>query len=277
MNKTVVAAIRPILLFAFFSLTFPHLSAQDNYEIQVYGSKTVDKGATMLELHSNYTSDGQKQVQDGVLPTNHIFHETIEITHGFTRWFETGLYLFNAIGTEDRTAYVGSHIRPRVMIPESWKWPVGLSLSTEIGYQKKEYCADDWTWEIRPIIDKTWKCFYFSFNPAFEKSLHGLNQNKGFEFAPNLKAGGNINKQVALGFEYYGSVGTIAAPDAYNQQQQQLFFVTDLDWSEDWEFNAGYGLGFTPVTDNGIFKVILGYRLHGKSNSSLRELPKAGM
>ena len=29
--------------------------AQDNYEIQVYGSETVPTGKTMVELHSNYT------------------------------------------------------------------------------------------------------------------------------------------------------------------------------------------------------------------------------
>src|SRR5947207_11497312 len=31
------------------------LCAQDNYEIQVYGSETVPAGATMVELHSNIT------------------------------------------------------------------------------------------------------------------------------------------------------------------------------------------------------------------------------
>lgn len=30
--------------------------AQDNYEIQVYGSETVPRGVTMLELHNNFTA-----------------------------------------------------------------------------------------------------------------------------------------------------------------------------------------------------------------------------
>jgi hypothetical protein len=34
--------------------------AQDNYEIQVYGSDTVAPKTTMLELHSNFTVDGSK-------------------------------------------------------------------------------------------------------------------------------------------------------------------------------------------------------------------------
>ena len=256
--------MRCALSLLFLTLYCVALHAQDNYEIQIYGAPTLTKGATMLELHSNYTFGGQLYTQDGVLPTHNIVHETIEITHGFTTWFETGFYLFNAIGSDNRTTCVGSHIRPRAMIPESWKWPVGLSLSIEAGYQKLQYSPDDWTLEIRPIIDKSWKGFYVAFNPAFDKSLHGLNEKKGFSFSPNLKTSYSITKSFALGFEYYGSVGKINMLDPYQQQQHQLFLAVDIDWSPDWEFNAGYGLGFTNASDNDIFKVILGYKLNKK-------------
>lgn len=251
-------------LFLAMGLCGRELMAQENYEIQVYGSQTMPMGYTMLELHSNFTFDGQKKVIDGVLPTHHVAHETIEITHGFTPWFETGFYFFNAIGDANRTNYVGSHIRPRVMVPDSWHWPVGLSLSAEIGYQKPEYSADDWTLEIRPIIDKYRGKFYVALNPVFEKSLHGLNQKSGFEFAPNAKVSYQALKEAALGFEYYGAVGDISTfdPYLYKMQQHQLFLAVDLELSADWEFNAGYGVGFTESSDNAIFKVILGYRLH---------------
>ena len=99
------------------------LSAQGNYEIQVYGSETVEKDNTMVELHSNYTINGSNTAANGELPTNHVVHETIEITHGWTPWFETGFYFFNSIGSGGRTAHVGSHIRPRVAAPQSWNWP----------------------------------------------------------------------------------------------------------------------------------------------------------
>jgi hypothetical protein len=245
--------------------TLPFLGkAQDNYEIQVYGSQTVTKGSTMVELHSNYTFDGQKTTEDGVLPTNHVFHETIEITHGWTPWFETGFYIFNTLGNNNRTTYVGSHIRPRVMAPTEWNWPVGVSLSLEAGYQKREYSEDDWTLEIRPIIDKQLGKLYLSLNPTFDKSFHGANKNMGYVFSPNFKAAYNVTKVVAAGFEYYGSVGPLDHFQPYQQQQHQLFAAIDLDWSPDWELNAGYGWGFTQSTDNAIFKVILGYRFHKK-------------
>ena len=61
----------------------PTLSAaQGNFEIQVYGSETVPPKSLMVELHSNYTADGQKEMVDGVYPTNHQLHETLELTQG---------------------------------------------------------------------------------------------------------------------------------------------------------------------------------------------------
>jgi hypothetical protein len=73
------------------------LRAQGNYEVQVYGSDLVAPNVTMVELHSNFTASGTKGVIDGVLPTNHAEHETVEITHGFDEWFECGFYFFTSI------------------------------------------------------------------------------------------------------------------------------------------------------------------------------------
>ena len=54
--------------------------AQGNYEIQVYGADTVAPKDLMVELHSNFTIKGQTQTIDGVRPTNHQLHETLELT-----------------------------------------------------------------------------------------------------------------------------------------------------------------------------------------------------
>ncbi len=236
------------------------LFAQDNYEIQVYASPTMDKGRTMVELHSNYTLNGSTATFGPELPTNHVVHETIEITHGWTSWFETGFYIFNSIGSGGRTAYVGSHIRPRVMVPESWKWPVGVSLSTEFGFQKAAFDPNTCSLEIRPIIDKKWNKLYVALNPTVEKSFAGPDANTGFIFSPNVKGSYDITKEVALGLEYYGSTGPFFHYDPIQQQQHQIFVATDLDVDPNWEFNAGFGLGLTNSTDKAIFKLILGRR-----------------
>jgi hypothetical protein len=54
----------------------------------------VEPPHTIVELHSNFTIDALKSVENGVLPANHAQHETIESTHGFTDWFEVGFSIF---------------------------------------------------------------------------------------------------------------------------------------------------------------------------------------
>jgi hypothetical protein len=237
--------------------------AQDNYEIQVYGADTVAPGATMVELHTNFTPRGNRGV-DGMRPTNHAVHETLEITHGWNEWFETGFYFFNYVHAGYGWEYVGSHIRPRVRAPERWHWPVGVSLSTEVGYQRPIFSPDTWTLELRPIVDKKLGRWYLAFNPTLGKALVGANAGKSFEFSPNAKASFDVTKKVAVGLEYYGALGPIANFDPLAEEEQQVFPTVDLDLSPNWEFNAGAGIGMTRSTDRLILKLILGYRFKAK-------------
>jgi hypothetical protein len=200
---------RTFLSVAFFVCPLTVL-AQGNYEIQVYGSDTVPAGRTMIELHSNWTAEGSKATLDGTYPTDHQEHETIEITQGWNSWLETGFYIFTSYGP-GRQGYqwVGDHIRPRVRVPDSWRWPVGVSLSIEIGYQRPIFSRDTWTWEIRPIIDKQIGRWYMAFNPALERSWHGPGVPAGVEFAPAAKVSYQLHKRIAGGIEYYGATGPV--------------------------------------------------------------------
>jgi len=256
------------ILVLLLTALIPFARAQDNYEIQVYSYETVAPRTTMVEIHSNFTVDGSKTVQDGMLPTNHAEHETLEITQGINRWSEVGFYLFSSIQPDDGWQWVGDHIRPRVRVPESWHWPVGMSLSTEIGYQRAEFSADTWTWEIRPIVDKQYKRWYAAFNPAFERSLHGPGVTQGLGFSPNVKVSydaikwksGNYAKKASFGLEYYGAFGPFPDFESFHLQEQQFFPAVDLDVSPKWEFNFGVGVGVTRSTDHLIVKGIIGRR-----------------
>ena len=101
-----------------------HLRAQGNYEIQVYGAETVAPQTTMVELHSNFTVIGQRLENDGVFPTYHQEHETLEITQGLNNWSELGFYVFTSEQAGHGVQWVGDHIRPRVRVPTSWRWRV---------------------------------------------------------------------------------------------------------------------------------------------------------
>jgi hypothetical protein len=234
--------------------------AQDNYEIQVYGSELVPRGATMVELHSNFTASGRKEVEDGVNATNHAVHETLEITHGFSEWFETGVYLFTSARSGEGWDIVGSHVRPRFAVPARYHWPVGVSISNEIGYAKPEFSSATWSWEIRPIIDQTIRKWYWSFNPALEKAFNGPPDNRKYEFAPNAVVTYDVTKKVNLGLEYYGGFGPLSDLQPWKAGAQQLFPAINYDFGPDWEFNAGVGFGLTDSAEPLIFKMILGRR-----------------
>ncbi len=238
--------------------------AQNNYEIQVYGADTVAPRSTMVELHSNFTVDGARAIKNSTLgagalyPTNHVEHETVEITTGINNWSEVGFYIFTAEHSGQGVQWVGDHIRPRVRAPDQWHWPVGASLSMEFGYQRRVYSSDTWTLELRPIIDKQLGRWYLATNLAVDRSFHGTSVPMGVTFAPAGKVGYDFTKVISGGFEYYADYGDIVAPDTLHNQQQQLFAVTDLNVSPQWEINFGVGIGPTAGTDHLIVKGILG-------------------
>ena len=236
------------------------LQAQGNYEIQVYGSETVPVKSLMVETHSNLTIHGQLFDRDGVYATNHQFHETLEITTGLTDWSEVGFYVFTSEQTGHGVQWVGSHIRPRVRVPSTWHWPVGFSISTEIGYQRTPYSPDTWTWEIRPIVDKAVGRWYFAVNPALERTWHGPGTQGGTGFSPSAKVGYDLNKKISAGVEYYADYGRLFRFDPLHQQQQQFFAATDLNISPTWEINIGMGYGVTAATDRFLVKAIVGRR-----------------
>lgn len=242
--------------------------AQDNYEIQVYGADTVAPKTVMVEVHSNFTAEGSHASPgsifqiNGSYPTDHAEHETVELTQGLTRWSEIGFYVFTSARPGEGWQWVGDHIRPRVRAPESWHWPLGVSVSTEVGYQRARFSADTWTWEIRPIADKQLGRWYIALNPAFERSWHGPGVKDGFTFSPNVKVGYDITKQVNAGLEYYAGYGALHDFSSLREQQQQIFFATDLNVSPKWEFNFGIGVGATSSTDHLIVKAIIGRRFN---------------
>jgi hypothetical protein len=252
-TSTALAALPVLVLCAAWPVG---VAAQNNFEIQVYGAETMAPGHTVVELHSNVAAEGSTRTTNGLVRTQGAVHETLEITQGWTPWFETGFYLFTSIQPDSTWQWVGDHVRPRVRVPESWNLPLGLSLSAEMGYQRRAYSADAWTLELRPIVDKQWGRWYVSINPVLDRAIKGESTTKGFEFSPAAKLSNTVTSKVALGIEY--ALGSVTHFYRVHDQQHQLFPVIDLDLGPQWEFNFGVGFGLTPSTDQLIVKMILG-------------------
>ena len=63
-----------------------------------------------------------------------------------------------------------------------------------------------------------------------------------------------------MGVEYYGSLGPVTHFDPGGDQQHLIMPAIDLNFSPDWEFNCGVGIGVTHSTDHLIVKMIVGRR-----------------
>ncbi len=263
-------------------------AAQEDYEIEVYPAATQAPKSLMLELHSNFTFQGQTLTVDGVAPTNHATHETLEATLGLNAWSEVGAYVFTSMQSGAGGAWAGNSVRYRLRVPDAWAWPVGVSLSNEVGYMPSQYSEDGWTWEIRPIVDEYYGRWYLSVNPTFEHSWGGTVSRGGLQFTPSAKCTFDFTERVSAGFEYYAAPGehvalyipldvdTVVVPvspptpsasrmvdsDAVlhlpHGERQQLFAAVDLHLSPLWEINFGVGLGTTGSTDHLVAKLILG-------------------
>ncbi len=233
-------------------------------EIQVYGAGLVPPAATMFELHSNFTFSGTTDWVDGVRPTRHALHETVEITHGFAPWLEVGFYTFTSMQADGTAFLVGNHVRPRVAIPAAWHWPVGLSLSQEIGWQRRDFDPDGWSWEIRPIVDKQWGKLYAALNPALERALRGPGTAEGMHFAPNVAVTYDVSPLLTPGLEYYGDFGPVTHVFARRQQQQMITPVVNLNFAPEWEFNLGVVYSLTAASDKMLVKMIVGRRVGGR-------------
>src|ERR1039458_376276 len=133
-----------VAVLALFFLASSSLLSQENYEIQVYPSETQSPGTLLAELHSNYTVEGSTAIQFGMLPTQGQEHETVELTQGINNWSEVGFYVFTEEHSGTGVQRSEEHIRPRVRVPPSWHWPVGVSLSNEIGYARAVYATRCW-------------------------------------------------------------------------------------------------------------------------------------
>lgn len=195
------------------------------------------------------------------LPSNnYAAHETVEAVTGVTSWSEVGAYLFTSEQDAPLAQVAGASVRYKVRAPLAWHWPVNVALSTELEYDDPRFSSDRWTWELRPVIDKSLGRWYLSLNPTLERTLQGTGVPNGIEFSPSAKGNFDFTDRISAGVEYYGAYGKIGGFAPPESRLQQFFGAADLHVSPRWEINAGLGAGTTPATSHLVAKLILGRR-----------------
>jgi hypothetical protein len=234
-------------------------SAGDPFEIQVYDGTADAPGSPGLELHLNDWATGNRVAAPPQLPLYGQFHATLEPSLGIEPFWEVGAYLQTAVRSADGVGtFAGVKLRSKFVTPPDWNdhWRLGVNL--EVSYLPPAYDADRWGLEVRPIVAWHDDLWLFALNPILDQSLAGAGASRGPSFEPAFKGSRRVGP-VGLGFEYYATIGPIAAPLPWPQEQQQLFGVVDVLSVERLEVNAGIGAGLTRDSAGIVAKAIVGW------------------
>ncbi len=241
------------LLVLAVALAGARARAQDTFEIQVYEYETVPKGPWSLETHVNYVSKGTTSYNGPVAPTEGQFHTTFELTRGLTDEFELAGYLLLGSYPGGSFQFAGARIRPRVMAPKDWGWPVDVSLSLEVGFPKKAFEENGATLEIRPILEKKLGAWQIDVNPVFGTALSGPGKG-AWDFEPAARVAYAATNLLEPSLEYYGAIPLSGGGGPIHQ----IYPGGDLHFSEHVVLNVGVGWGLTDRGEQLVWKARLG-------------------
>jgi hypothetical protein len=255
--------VAPLILAGFLAPSGV-AAGQDPFEIQVYEYALVPPGFWNLETHLNYVARGVKVFEGPVAPTQGQTHLTFELTRGLTDYFEIAGYLVTARRSGSAGDLVGWRLRPRFRLPEQWL-PVKVSLSTEVGFPRRDYEENATTLELRPIIERAFGKLQIDLNPVIGKALRGPGAREGFDFEPGVRVAYSTSPKVDLSLEYYGSTGPLDSPLPRAQQVHQFFPGADIQLNDAIVWNVGVGIGATDAGNTLVYKMRLGWLFGGKT------------
>jgi len=243
-------------------------------EIQVYNAEIASVGQWTYQQHLNYAPIGQTQPEvSGGFSSNHALQGTPEFAYGLTNWWEAGFYLPFAVNADGQFLSDGAKIRNLFVVPDAAKRSVFFGINFELGYELPRFSSVPWNLEIRPIIGVRNKEWEFIVNPIVDV---GFGRNGESDFAPAVRLARNLGENRFIGLEYYADFGKIGSFLPLQQQNQQLFAVTDFKISKiDVELGVGYG--FTPGSDRFTIKAIIGYAFEAPTTSGSDNSPATAL
>jgi hypothetical protein len=231
-------------------------TAQDPFEIEVYGYETAPRGVWELETHLNYIASGTSGFDGSVAPTEHQAHLSFELTRGLSDQWEVTAYLLSAYRPGPGVEYAGWRLRSRVRAPEQWGLPFDFSLAAELEFTQAAYDENSRGLELRPIVAKRLGRLEVDLNPVVERGLAGQNAASaaGWEFEPAGRVGLTLTKRVDLALEYYGKTALLGNAVRPDEQVHQFYPSVDVRFGEDLVLNAGIGFGTTSAGNRLVFK-----------------------
>jgi hypothetical protein len=260
-RRTVRVQLARVLLIAAVGLQTSTARAGDPFEIQVYDGTANAPGVVGLELHVNDWATGNRQSIPPEAPLHGQFHATLEPSLGVTPFWELGAYLEGAVRTDSGIVdWAGVKLRSKFVSPPSfdshWRWGVNL----EVSYLPATYDHDRWGSEIRPIVAWHDDAWLFVINPILDQALAGGDASQGPSFQPAAKVARTLGP-VAIGVEYYATLGSVTRLLPWRSEQQQVFEAADLLSVRNLELNVGVGEGLSQASEGLVFKAIVGWSL----------------
>jgi hypothetical protein len=250
-----------------------------NDEIQVYNAEIAKVGQWTFQLHNNYAFIGRRDPDflGGIVP-NRALNGTGEWAYGITDWWEMGFYTPYAVDQNGTFLSNAAKIRQLFVSPDAAKREVFGGINFEFSYATPRFSETKWNVEVRPILGWRKDGYEFIINPILDFGIGSLSQNT---FAPAWRFAKRINDNLQLGVEYYTDLGPLQAIVPFNQQQHNIYAVTDFKIGR-FDINAGIGYGLTPGSDRLMGKIIIGTDLNegdeGKSSAPvLKSMRKQDM
>ncbi|HEY3820229.1 MAG TPA: hypothetical protein VGL81_23855 [Polyangiaceae bacterium] len=265
----------PAMVLLALPLVASTAAAGDPFEIQVYDGTANAPGVPGIELHLNDWATGNRTATPPEAPLHGQFHPTLEPSLGITPFWELGGYLEGAVRTDEGVVdWAGVKLRSKFVTPPAWSrhWRLGVNL--EVSYLPPTYDHDRWGSEIRPIVTYFDDAWLFVVNPILDQAFAGADASQGPSFQPALKVARTVGP-VALGFEYYATLGPLTAILPWRDEQHQVFEVIDLISVDRLEVNFGVGEGLTASSAGVVVKAIVGYTFGPEEG--LRDEPVEGV
>ena len=256
--------IRKVIIFALFAfcalLPISPARAQQGYEFEVYSTDIGVKGATEIELNSNFVAKGRAETDEGFAATHHALRSSLEISRTLSSWIQATAYVTANARPGHALSYVGNRAKITAVAPASWKLPFGLGVANELSYARAPFAEYTWAYELTPIIAIKAGQVSVIFNPAFERGLSGSGEHH-IEVEPRAKIGYGFGDDAAIALEYYGGLGGIGENYTLRQQRHHLFGKFESEVSSRLELGVGVGRGLTRSSDGWVITTALEYRL----------------
>jgi hypothetical protein len=252
---------RAAVLCAVLACARAPAAGQNLFEVQVFPDETLGRGATELEIH-NVLIPPSMVAAGSPQPAGHM-HLSIEVSHGWTDTFETGVFLETAPDPADAHASIsGGHVRPKIHFASSPAFPFHVSASVEYAFFKN---PGDRQFRqaitLTPIFERHSELWEVSLNPGLEFPIRGPDAGSAPVFEPSAKIAARASPRWSVGVEYYAETGTIKHVEPLAVQHHLVFPALDVHGDAGWHVNVGIGRGLTGGSEHWVLKSILGIQL----------------